>query len=268
MNQSNLRTYLKAWLDGVVGTAHTFTINFSADFITGNVISGTLNGLAFTSVTFNSTHAETLQQLAFSIQLVNHVRTAKITGARQITVVCYVTNLSVTSAITVTGGASQAVMTQTTVTAPASVPVFRMDQAPEQYTEQCTFKFLSIVNYGIDGYRIADPDTNLSLLVGSRIATLSLSYIGEKAFEKASTIYAEMYSERAKIYFNGLNLAIVNREQIVDLTEILDTKFQERADFDFRIRYFDEREEDLGSIDSVAIDGEIDEVNIEQIIVD
>lgn len=267
MNQSSLRTYVKAWIDGVVGVPHTFTLNFSADFVSGNVISGTLNALAFTSVSYATSHAATLQQLAFSIQLLSHVRTARITGSRQITVVGYVTNTTITALLSVTGGATQASTTQTTVTSASSVPVLIMDQKFESYTEQCTFKILTTLPYGIDGYRIPDADTNLALLVGSRIATLTVSYIGEDAIEKASRIYAELYSERAKTYFNERFLSVVNREPVKNLTALLDTEYAERADFDFRLSYFDEQEEDLGSIESITVDATISEVNVNQIIV-
>ena len=205
--------------------------------------------------------------MAFSIQLLTHVRTAKITGARQITVVAYVNNTPITAVITVIGGATQATMTQTTVTTASSIPVLRMDQKFEKYAAQCLFKILSIIPFGIDGYRAVDTSTNLSLLVGSRIATLTVSYIGPLAIEKISTVYSELYSERAKNYFNNLNLSIVGRESVKDLTGLLDTEFQERADFDFRISYFDEQEEDLGTIDSITVDAEISNVNVNQIIV-
>lgn len=267
MNQSQLRTVLKSWLDGVVGVSHVSTIDFSADFITGNVIAGSINGTAFSTVQFDTNHALTLKKLAFSMQLIGHIRSARVTGARQITVTAYKTNLSLVAAITVTGGASQSVMTQTTTTAAASVPVFRANQKSEQYTDQCTFNILSEIVYGVDGYRNADPSTNLSLLVGSRIATIGLSFIGEKALEKAARVHSELYSERAKNFFAGYNLAVFGRLSIVDLTELMETDFQERADFDFRVRYFDTQEEDLGSIENANIDAVIDSFSVDQIII-
>lgn len=267
MNQANLRRYIKAFLDSCVGEPHTITLNFNSDFVTGNVISGDINSTDFLDVTYATSHAATLQELAFALQVIPAVRTAKITGARQITVVGYVTNTTLTATISTTGGATQPTLTQTTVTAASSVPVLRQYVKFEQYTEQCVFRVLTSVPYGIDGYRNIDPDTNLSLLVGNRIATITVDYTGPYAIEKISRIYQELYSERARIYFQNYEMSVSRRESIKDLTELQETEWQERASFDFYLRYFDTTEEDLSTIETVTIDGTIDEVPIEQIII-
>lgn len=260
MNQSQIRTAMKTFLDSVVGTPHTFTLTFDDDLITDNVITGDFNGLDFLSITFATSYSATMQQLAFAFQNLESVRSATVTGDDEITVEAMITNTEIVATVTVTGGATQAIVTQDTVTEWASVPVFRMNQKITQYPEQCAFNIINVSPFGVDGYRNVNTDTNLSLLAGSRIATISVDYTGVSAIDKASRIYAELYSERANIYFNGLGIAIAGREPIKDLTGLLDTEFQERADFDFYIRYFDTTSVDLGSIETVVVDETIDEV--------
>lgn len=266
MNQSNLRRKIKAWLDTVVGNQHIFTIDFNSDFVSGNSIAGTINAEDVSQVNYTTSHANTLKLLALSIQNMVIVQTAKVTGARQITVTAMESNTTLTATLNISGGASQPVVTQTTTQTPTSVPVNLMNQKMEEPTEHCLFNIVSINTVGIDGYQKVDPETNLSLLVGNRIATLSIAYIGNYALEKASRIYNALYSDSATSYFNSNGMAIVRREPIKDLTALLDTDFQQRANFDFYLRFTETIEEDLGSIEHIVLEGNVsDDVDVETI---
>lgn len=268
MNQSQLRQYIKTFLDKTTGSAHVLTATFDSDFVTGNVISGTINGTAFIDVPFNSSHSQTIVDLSLSIQNVSPLRKVQVTGARQLTLTAYDTNTTITPVITVTGGAIQASDTIATTTAASSIPVFLMNEKYMKDTEQCTFNIMNVSAFGEDGYRKVDAETNLSLLAGSRVATIALSYFGIDAFEKLSRVYIEMFSERWTRFFNDVYLAIINREQIVNTSELMETKYFERADFDFRIRYFDTNEENVGTIEDINIDSTIDDVAMDQIVVE
>ncbi|NIQ92450.1 MAG: DUF3383 domain-containing protein, partial [Deltaproteobacteria bacterium] len=93
------------------------TLDFDADFVTGNNIDLEINEVAITTVPFNGTHAQTLTDLAAEIQLNSDVSTATVTGARQITITAQKAGVPVAlTNIAVTGGASQANGSTTTTT--------------------------------------------------------------------------------------------------------------------------------------------------------
>lgn len=258
MNLSTIRTAIKTFIDANTGTAHVSTINFDSDFVTGNVISGDVNGVDFLDVTYATSHAATLQQLAFAIQDIPSVRKALVTGAREITVTAYDTGDTQTATIAVTGGATQPVATQTTTTAAESIQGATLaNQKVTQKVAQCIFKISSVVTIGVDGYQKTNFDTNLSLLVGNRLSTLTIDYTGDRAMEKISRLYNEIFSERWRQYFLENGLVISTREQIIDLTGLLDTEFQERASFDCYLRFRETTEMDLGTIETVNIEGHI-----------
>ncbi len=264
MNQSNLRKVIKAWLDTVVGDPHIFTLDFDSDFVSGNQITGSINSEDIFQVDYTTSHDNTLKLLAFSLQNSDAIQTAKITGVRQITVTAHMTNTALTANLNISGGSAQPVFTQTTTQAPSSVSVNFLNQKMEESAEHCLFNILSVKPVGIDGYQKINFETNLSLLVGNRIATVNIVYIGNYALEKSSRIYNALYTDSTTSYFQSHKMAIVRREPIKDLTNLLDTDFQQRADFDFYLRFNEETEEDRGSIEHIVIDGNVsDDVDIE-----
>lgn len=91
------------------------TVVFSADLIVGNVVHGSVNGVALSDTPFNVSNVQTLVDLAAKIAAVSTVFSAVSDGVHTITVTSKADSLTVLSAFSVTGGASQAtvVITQT-----------------------------------------------------------------------------------------------------------------------------------------------------------
>ena len=88
------------------------TIDFDADFVTGNTIDLNIDGVAVTQTTFTSDQATTLAALATNIQAHASVASCTTTGARQVTVTAQTAGVPITiSDIVVAAGASQAVGT-------------------------------------------------------------------------------------------------------------------------------------------------------------
>lgn len=88
---------------------HIFTIDFDADFITGNLIDVTIDGIPVAQTPFDTDQATTLGNFATNVQAHPEIATATVTGARQITVTSDDQDvLKVITALAVTGGASQA----------------------------------------------------------------------------------------------------------------------------------------------------------------
>ena len=96
------------------GKKQVQTILWDADFITGNVVDGKVNGTAIASVPFNTDQATTLSDVANAIVAANSdVESASVTGAREITVTSIIDKTVTLSDFVVTGGASQASETVT-----------------------------------------------------------------------------------------------------------------------------------------------------------
>lgn len=94
--------------------AQVQTLNFSGNFVTGNSIALTVNGVALTPVPFNTDNATTVADLAAAIQATAPVATATGTGANQITATAVVDGDEVAfTGFLVTGGASQPTVTIT-----------------------------------------------------------------------------------------------------------------------------------------------------------
>ncbi|NIQ92440.1 MAG: hypothetical protein GWN93_27045 [Deltaproteobacteria bacterium] len=100
-------------------------LTFDADFVTGNAINGKIAGSAITPVPFNTTHAQTLSDLAAEIQSDALITTAAVTGAREITVTSAAAGSpGPLSDFVVTGGATQPVAdVETTSHSDDNIPI-------------------------------------------------------------------------------------------------------------------------------------------------
>jgi hypothetical protein len=99
-----------------------YDITFSADFVASNVIDMSINAVTIADTTYATSHAATLAALAVNIAAHADVDTATVTGARTIRVAGLTAGLAIAiTAITVTGGASQATGSLALVAAPDTV---------------------------------------------------------------------------------------------------------------------------------------------------
>lgn len=99
---------------------HVIALTFSGALVTGNTINGTVNSVAIAAVPFNTDNATTLNDIATAIAALDSVASAVSNGTNIITVTGAVDGEALLAALTVTGGASQATVTQATVTGPSS----------------------------------------------------------------------------------------------------------------------------------------------------
>lgn len=93
------------------GKDQTQTIEWDADFVTGNLVDGKINNVAIAQVPFNSDQATTLADVATEIESNAKVKSATVTDTREITVISETDELATLSDFVVTGGAGQAVDT-------------------------------------------------------------------------------------------------------------------------------------------------------------
>lgn len=261
MIQSQIKSTLYTWLKRVLGTRQIFTLTFDADFVTGNVISATFGATSFT-LNFDTSHAVTLETLRRFIQTTPEISSAQITGARQITCTVYTpgTNLTVTVP-TVTGGATQAVCTRTQTQAPVDTTVVFAEQLsalkPPAYPF-ATIRLASFVGNGWDEYRSFDQQTGLVNMGGQRQCTVEINYFGTDSMTAMSDIFNSLSWPSMIDFFSQNGCAIGVKNSIQNLTAMLESKYEERAFFDFTLLYADNYTHDFEVIEKAEIEGEVD----------
>ncbi len=269
MNEDGVKNLLYTWLKREMGSPHVFKINFDVDFVTGNLIDGNFDGSDMDQVAFDTDQATTLKAVAASIQKTLAVFKAIVTGAREITVYG-ATNGSnvVVVGPTVTGGASQALATLTDIQDPVFVEVIFSDQnAPRPNYPYAVVRFDSIVQIGCDEIRAIDPETNIANIGGQRRGTVSVSYFGPSPMQEIMKAYNSLEKETVEDLFFANRVAILQKNSVQNLTEMLETNFEEHTFFDFYIGFAENIEDYLGIIQDVELTGKYNDTPIGQVIV-
>lgn len=263
MNETTLKAALYDWLSAALGTRETFTITFNADFVTGNVINGTFDGDLMDAVAFDTNHTTTLENLAAEIQTLASIFKATVTGARQITCIGLDTGEDITLVgPTVTGGASQAVATKVVTEEAEAVTVYFADQidntgrnAPQPAYPCACIRVNNVQKLGWDELREID-DANIATFGGQRRATVNISYFGQNPIQGVVNAYNSLEKQTVIDALSADGIAILEKNDVQNLTNMLETKFEPRADFDFYIGFADNFEDDLGIIETVELSGE------------
>lgn len=280
MDESAIKSTLYDWLKRELGVRQTFTITFNADLISGNIINGTFDGEAIDAVTFTGTHAATMTLLAAAIQSLDIIFKATVTAARVITCIAFEPGQTITAVgPTVTSGASQAVATVVQTVEPQDVTVIFSDQnapRPVDYP-YAVIRLDSIIQLGYDEVREIDVDTNLATIGGQRRATVNIDYFGPRPMENIMKAFNSLEKRSLNDIFYDAGIAYTEKNDVKNLTAMLETKYEERASFDFYIGFAENFEDDLGVIESVEFTGsvtrdsgdlDIDSVTVGPILID
>lgn len=258
MNESSIKSLLYSWLSASLGERHVFTITFDSDLITGNVINGSFDAVAFTQVAFDTDHDTTMIALAEEIQRHAEVFTAEVTDDREITVTGYDPGNEITPVVTVTLGVSQAVAAFADVTE-ASLPtiIFADQNSPRPIEPYAVIRLSNVVKIGQDEFRDLQDD-GIVTIGGQRRMTVSVSYFGTNPLQEISKAYNSLDKQSIQYLFQNAEVAIVEKMEIQNLTSMLETRFEPRAFFDFWISFADNIEDDLGIIEQVELTETID----------
>lgn len=265
MNESAVKATLYTWLSSQLGRQHVFTITFDADLITGNVVNGSFDAVAITAVPFDTDHDTTMANLAAEIQANVKIFTAVVTDDREITV----TGSEFGNTITVVGpdvtaGASQAVATIDDVTEAVAITTIFENQkddtgrnAPRPPYPYATVKIGTVIQEGTDELRDFDDD-GIATFGGQRRATVSVNFFGPEAIEGATQAFNSLEKQTVKWIFERAGLAILQKNSVQNVPAMLETKFEERAVFDFFIGFADNVQDDIGVIEKVELSGEVE----------
>lgn len=268
MNEAAIKTALYTWASRAMGLPSIHVIDFDIDFVTGNLINGSINGVAWAAVAFDTDQGTTLQALADELWASQKVMKALVTGARQITVYGAINGVDlVFLGPTVTGGASQAVATVTASQNAVLIPIIFGDQnSPRLDYPYGVLRLNSSRKLGWDEVSLPDPISKVVTVSGQRQATVSFHFFGDKPAEGVhSTLMEEigkarqsLMSEWAYLIFKPARIAINEILPTQNVSAMLETIYEEHAVFDFMIGFSESFEENVGLIEQVAVGGEVD----------
>lgn len=260
MNEGVIKSVLRQWLEKTLGEPQVFKITFDDDFVLGNLIDADFDGEAIDQVGFDTDQATTMALLAEAIRKTAKVFKATITGPREITCVGAVNGDEITvTGPTVTGGLTQATATVEILTEAAAVTVIYADQAaPRPNYPYAVLRLESIVKVGWDELRSLD-NNNVATYGGQRRGTVSVDYFGADPVQELSKATNALERQTILDLFADNGIAIQEKNEVLNLTRVLETEFEQRASFDFFIGFADNYEDDLGIIESVEVEGEMNE---------
>lgn len=264
MNENDVKASIYDWLSANTGVSHVFTITFDSDFVTGNTINASFNATSIATVNFASTHNATISALATAIEALGSIWSAEVTGAREITCTAAVPGIEITVVgPTVTGGATQPVATVETTTEAIDVTViFANQNAPRPDKPYATILIVSNVALGgRDEQRSTDSD-GIMTLTGLRRMTLSINIFGEGALDYMEQARNSLNKQTVlDDFFWADDIAIINKGEIQNLTLLLETIYEPRAQMNLTIGYAQEYYDDVGFIESVEVNDEIIDID-------
>jgi hypothetical protein len=112
------------------------------------------------------------------------------------------------------------------------------------------------VKEGFDDIR-QDADRNFTV-EGHRLFTLSINIWGRDAHEKMSILRDGFERPSACDFFNARRIALVTYSNIINLTGLRETSFEERAQMDVRIRAVSVTKDTVRTIEKIELENQID----------
>ena len=152
---------------------------------------------------------------------------------------------------------------------PQGVGIIAADQnEPRPQRPYATFK---IINGPVrEGWDDETMDENMQLeFSGTRILTVSINYYGQYALQGLALLQSRLQFPSIRDILMGKNLVYVSDSGVRDISLLLETQTETRAQMDLTMRYLDVSVDvDTGAIESVEIEGKIDGVEQEKLIID
>ena len=267
MDEALIKSTLYDWLKRELGVRQQFTITFDIDFVTGNTCNATFTDdeesvpvvETMPAVDFAGTQADTMQALAAAIQSLDHIFKASVTAARQITCISQIPGVPIAvSTFQTTGGLTQPAITIVETVEAEEVTVIFSDQnspRPPDYP-YAVIRLNNAGQIGYDEMRALDQN-GIATIGGQRRATVYIDYFGPQPFENLMKASNSLEKETNVDFFYAAGIAYLTKNDVQNLTAMLETKYEERASFDFYIGYAENFEDDVGLIESAELTGSI-----------
>lgn len=245
------------WLERSLGTPEVSILQFSTAFTLGQTIDITINTVPITQVTASATMGETMQSLLFSIQDHPDILMVSITSANELIIVGQINGKALTiNSYLVVGAGTLPTMQKTVSTTAVSIPViFGYQNAPRpDLPVYAAVYFDSLNKIGWDEIREIDQN-KIANIGGQRTATISVHYFGPNPMQEISKAYNSLEKGTILDILTTNGIAVLEKNPIQNVTEMLETSFQNHSAFDFSIGFAENYFDDLGTIEQAELTG-------------
>lgn len=146
--------------------------------------------------------------------------------------------------------------------APSTVMFADQDAPQPAVRPYATIKVLNVNRIGNNDIQGAPDGTGIATIKGHREATVSIQTFGPGAIQLLVDAQDSLnkWSVQQALRESG-NIVFVSDEGIVNVSDLLETEIEERAALDMIFRYATESTDDVGFIQFVELENEIDDNN-------
>lgn len=146
--------------------------------------------------------------------------------------------------------------------APEWTPAFRNQNAPVPDRPFVSLMLTSQIDVGDPSVGAPDSATGIAVLTKDRQITLSVQTHGPGAYDAAMALYDSLHKHGVQVFLfrNGGMAFVQHLTPVNNLSEILQSTNEERAQFDVEFRTGVELDDDVGLIEQVQATGTFDDV--------
>jgi hypothetical protein len=102
-------------------------------------------------------------------------------------------------------------------------------------------------------YMYSPGTTGVSLICGNREFTLMIQYFGAGGYDTMESLGSSLEAPSVQQFLSGKGIAIVRRLPTIDITGLVDTRYEERYAMDVQFRTYSEFLDTVGLIESVKV---------------
>ncbi len=140
-------------------------------------------------------------------------------------------------------------------------PIFARQNSPRPQKPYATIQLQSLSMMGQDELRSID-DSGIATIGGQRKMTIDLNIYGPDALGLMHQAQSSLSKQSVLDAFYESEIAIWNVGDAKDLTALLETNWEERAQMDVFIGFANNINDDLGIIEKVDLSGQINNTTI------
>jgi hypothetical protein len=135
---------------------------------------------------------------------------------------------------------------------PEAQVVWAEQNSPQPNTPYVTLRIASLVKVG-DDYIPMPNASGAVKITGNRDFTLGIQGFGPGSLGILETLRGSLAKQSVKETFYAAKIALVNTEDVLNITELVETRFQERGSLDVFLRTYSEVTDNLGAIEKVEV---------------
>lgn len=134
--------------------------------------------------------------------------------------------------------------------------IFADQAAPRPARPYVTIRLNPQVTEGMFDENLGIDDNGIATIRGYRTVTVALQSFGPKARDIMSVLQGSLSKVSIRNhFFDGNDLSLINVGEILNLADLLDTEFEERAAMDLMVGFAQEITDDVGRIETVEVTG-------------